>query len=110
VSVRVSTPTGWPHLVAVLSAVTPSGQEIVVSSGGVNTSTLRGASRLVTIRLLNQVTSIPRGSRLRLTLAGSSTAQNPNNLLYLVSAPSEARLAVGEATVVLPVLRRPVSR
>ena len=109
VSVRASTPTGWPHLVAVLSAVTPSG-EVVISEGGVPTATLRSASRLVTIRLMSQAVRIPRGSRLRLTLAGSSTAQHPDNLLYLAGAPSAARLAVGEAKVVLPVLRRPVSR
>jgi predicted acyl esterase len=110
VSVRLRTGTGWPHLVAVLSAVTPSGRELVVSSGGADTSTLRGVARLVTIRLLSQATPIPRGSRLRLTLAGSSTAQHPDNLLYLASVPTSSRLAVGEARVVLPVLRRPVSR
>ncbi|MDQ3777820.1 MAG: hypothetical protein M3310_02970, partial [Actinomycetota bacterium] len=77
---------------------------------GVASPTLRGPARLVTIRLLSQVTTIPRGSRLRLTLAGSSTAQSQSNLLYLLSVPSEARLAVGDAQVVLPVLRQPVSR
>ena len=73
VSVKVSTPTGWPHLVAVLSALTPKGEEIVVSEGGVPTATLGAVSRLLTIRLLSQATPIPRGSRLRLTLAGTST-------------------------------------
>lgn len=110
VSARVSTTTGWPHLVAVLSAVTPDRREIVVSQGGAVTSTLGPSARLVTIRLLSQATTIPRGSRLRLTLAASSTAQDPNNLLYIVSAPAAARLSVGEAKVVLPVLRRAVSR
>ncbi len=110
VSVRLSTPTRWPHLVAVLSALTPGGQEIVVSEGGALTTTLGIPSRLVTIRLLSQATTIPRGSRLRLTLAGSSTAQNPANLLYLVSAPSESKLSIGEAKIVLPILRSPISR
>jgi predicted acyl esterase len=109
VSVRASTPTGWPHLVAVLSAMTPAG-EVVISEGGAPTGTLGPTSRLVTIRLMSQAARIPRGSRLRLTLAGSSTAQHPDNLLYLAGAPSGARLALGEAKVVLPVLRRPVSR
>ena len=109
VSVKVSTPTGWPHLVAVLSALTPHG-EIVVSQGGVPTRTLTPTGRLVTIRLLSQATTIPRGSRLRLTLAGTSTAQSAANLLYLTSPDWKARLTLVEPRVVLPVLRRPVSR
>ena len=110
VSVRASTPTGWSHLVAVLSALTPRGDEIVVSQGGVPTGTLRGTTRVLTIRLMSQATTVPRGSRFRLTLAGVSTAQNPANLLYLAGPQGSSRLAVGEAKLVLPVLRRPVSR
>ena len=91
VSVKASTPTGWSHLVAVLSAITPRGEEIVVSQGGVPTTTLRGTTRTLTIRLLSQATTIPRGSRFRLTLAGVSTAQNPNNLLYLTGPGEHAR-------------------
>jgi pimeloyl-ACP methyl ester carboxylesterase len=109
VSVKVSTPTGWPHLVAVLSALTPQG-EIVISEGGVPTRTLTSTGRLVTIRLMSQVTTIARGSRLRLTLAGTSTAQNPANLLYFLSPESKARLTLTEPKVVLSVLRQPVSR
>ena len=106
--VRVSlTPRNrWTHVVAVLSAVTPRG-EIVVSEGG---TTLAGTSRRnVLIRLLNEVTPIPAGARLRLTLAATSTAQNPGNLLYLVGVPQGARLTVGDATLSLPVLRTRVS-
>ncbi len=110
VSVRTSTPTGWPHLVAVLSALTPRGGEIVVSEGGVPTATLGGVSRLLTIRLMSQATNIPRGSRLRLTLAGTSTAQHRDNLLYFAGPDLSSRLTLGETKVVLPVLRRPVSR
>ena len=110
VSVKVSTPNGWSHLVAVVSAITPGGQEIVVTEGGAPTTTLRSTTRLLTIRLMNVATTIPRGSRFRLTLAGVSTAQSPSNLLYLTGPESASRLAVGEAKVVLPVLRRPVSR
>jgi predicted acyl esterase len=109
VSVKVSTTTGWPHLVGVLSALTPQG-EIVISQGGVPTTTLTASGRLVTIRLMSQATTIPRGSRLRLTLAGTSTAQSPANLLYLLGPDSKARLTLTEPKVVLPVLRRPVSR
>jgi fermentation-respiration switch protein FrsA (DUF1100 family) len=107
---KVSTPTGWSHLVAVLSAITPRGEEIVVSQGGVPTTTLRSVTRVLTIRLMSQATSIPRGSRFRLTLAGVSTAQSPSNLLYLAGPQGSSRIAVGEAKVVLPVLRRPISR
>ena len=110
VSVKASTPTGWSHLVAVLSAITPAGEEIVVSQGGVPTTTLRSTTRNLTIRLLSQATTIPRGSRFRLTLAGVSTAQSPSNLLYLAGPDAGLRLSIGEARIVLPVLRRPVSR
>jgi predicted acyl esterase len=109
-AITVSSTTRWPHLVAVLSAVTPRGDEIVVSQGGTSTPTLSARGRLVTIRLLSQSTTIPRGSRLRLTIAGASTAQHRDNLLYPVSVPSTGQVAIGEATVVLPVLARPISR
>jgi alpha-beta hydrolase superfamily lysophospholipase len=110
VSVRASSTTRWPHLVAVLSVTTPRQGEIVVSAGGAQTPTLSATSRLITIRLLSQATTIPRGSRLRLTIAWASTAQHPDNLLYPVSAPSAARVLLGEVRVVLPTLKRPISR
>ncbi|HEU4943442.1 MAG TPA: alpha/beta fold hydrolase [Gaiellaceae bacterium] len=110
VSVKASTPTGWSHLVAVLSALPPKGPEIVVSEGGVPTTTLRATARLLTIRLMSQATTIPRGSRFRLTLAGVSTAQSSSNLLYLAGPETGSRMTLGEAKVVLPVLRRPISR
>ena len=54
---------------------------------------------------------IPRGARLTLTLASSSVAQNPGNLLYLnLPMPKAARIALGPATLTLPILRKPVSR
>jgi predicted acyl esterase len=109
-AIKASSTTRWPHLVAVLSALTPSGEEIVVSEGGTRTPILSARKRLVTIRLLSQATTIPRGSRLRLTVAGASTAQSPDNLLYPISAPPEARVSIGEVKVVLPVLKRPISR
>lgn len=109
VGVRVSSKTGWPHLVAVLSALTPRGEELVVSEGGASTSTLSARTKMVTIRLLSQATTIPRGSRLRLTIAGASTAQAGDNLLYPLSVPSSSRVSIGEAKVVLPVLKRPIS-
>jgi predicted acyl esterase len=110
VRVRLSSTSGWNQLVAVLSAVTPQGRELVVSAGGARTRLTR-RPRTIPIRLLSQVTAIPARSRLRLTLAATSTAQSPGNLLYLTSnVPSSARLSIGPATVTLPVLSRPVSK
>jgi hypothetical protein len=48
---------------------------------------------------------------LTLTLASSSLAQNPGNLLYLnLPMPRRARVTIGNARLVLPILRKPVSR
>ncbi|MDF2698383.1 MAG: hypothetical protein K0S65_6767 [Labilithrix sp.] len=63
-----------------------------------------------TIRLISQATRIPAGSRLELTLAGTSTAQNPGNLLYLVPVPQRARITLRNVTLTIPALRAPVSR
>src|SRR5215207_2663275 len=109
VKVRVSSTTGWSHHVAVLVARTPSGQEIVVSAGGAPT-TLTSKPRLLTIRLVSQATRIPASSRLELTLAGTSTAQNAANLLYLVPVPQRARITVRNVSLTIPALRTPVSR
>jgi predicted acyl esterase len=101
---------GWSRMVAVLTARTPAGKTIVVSEGGVNTRGMHGRHDL-SIRLIDQATLIPPRSRLRLTLASSSLAQDPSNLLYLnLPMPSAARIWVGDVKLTLPVLRRPVSR
>jgi hypothetical protein len=105
----LASPNGWPHVVAVLSAVTRAGKEIVVSAGGARTR-LGSKTKQVGIRLISQVTNVPPGSRLRLTVAATSTAQSSGNLLYLSGVPSSARLVVGPATLRLPVLRKPISR
>jgi pimeloyl-ACP methyl ester carboxylesterase len=110
VGVSVASTTQWPHVVAVLSAIAPGRPELVISAGGASTPVLSANPRLVTIRLLSQATTIPRGARFRLTIGGVSAAQVGDNLLYPLSVPSMSRLSVGEAKVVLPVLKRPVSR
>ncbi len=108
VNVDVRAAGGWSRLVAVLSATTPSGQEIVVSGGGVP---LRNGRRKVTIRLIDQATFVPRGSRLTLTLASSSLAQSPGNLLYLdLPLPSPARATIFSTKLTVPVLSAPVGR
>jgi predicted acyl esterase len=108
VQTSIAASGGWSRLVAVLTARTPAGKEIVVSAGGVPT---KPGAQKVTIQLLNQATFVPRRSRLTLTLASSSTAQSPSNLLYLdlPMAPT-ARARVGTAVLKLPVLRTPVTK
>jgi predicted acyl esterase len=109
VSVTASTTTSWPHLVAVLSARTPAGQEIVVSAGGVKTASLRSTARTLRIRLLSTAVPVPRGSRLRITLAATSQAQSSANLLYLQSAPAGSRITIRQVSLSLSLLRNPVS-
>jgi hypothetical protein len=108
VQVGIGASGGWSRLVAVLTARTPAGQEILVAAGGVPTA---NGARRVTIRLSNQATFVPRGSRLTLTLASASTAQSSANLLYLdLPMSASARVRVGTATLKLPGLRTPVTR
>jgi predicted acyl esterase len=108
VKVDVRAAGGWSRLVVVLSARTPAGREIVVSGGGVP---LDSGRRTVSIRLLEQATFVPRGSRLTFTLAGSSLAQSPSNLLYLdFPMPAGARATIRSATATVPALTSPVSR
>jgi predicted acyl esterase len=108
VQTSIAASGGWSRLVAVLTARTPAGKEIVVSAGGVPT---KPGAQKVTIRLINQATFVPRRSRLTLTLASSSTAQSSSNLLYLdlPMAPT-ARARVGTAILKLPGLRTPVTK
>jgi pimeloyl-ACP methyl ester carboxylesterase len=109
VQLKLSSSTGWPHVVVVLSALTPQRKEIVVSSGGARVRLTR-KPKIVAVRLISQVTAVPARSRLRLTIAATSTAQSPRNLLYLTGVPDSARLTVGGARLTLPVLAKPVSR
>ena len=108
VQTSIAASGGWSRLVAVLSARTPAGKEIVVSAGGVPT---KPGAQKVTIQLSSQATLIPKGSRLTLTLASSSTAQSSSNLLYLdLPMAQTARARVGTAVLKLPGLRTPVTK
>ena len=108
VQVTANATGGWSRIVAVLSARTPAGKEIVVAGGGVPA---RPGKRTYRIALGSQATFLPRGSRLTVTVASSSLAQNPGNLLYLdLPFASTARLAVTGGALVLPRLATPVSR
>ena len=75
-----------------------------------NTSGLRGTHKL-SIRVIADATLIPRRAKLTMTLASSSLAQNPENLLYLdLPMPTKAKVSLGPARLTLPVLKKPVSR
>jgi fermentation-respiration switch protein FrsA (DUF1100 family) len=103
VTVTATAAGGWSRLVAVLSARPPAGREIVVSGGGVP---IRPGTRTYTIRLIDQATVVPKGSRLLLTLGSTSLRQHPGNLLYLdLPMPAAARLTVRHVGLALPVLR-----
>jgi ABC-2 type transport system ATP-binding protein len=108
VQTSIAASGGWSRLVAVLTARTPAGKEILVSAGGVPT---KPGAQKVTIQMISQATFVPRGSRLTLTLASSSTAQSAANLLYLdLPMPQTARARVGAAVLKLPGLRTPVTK
>jgi pimeloyl-ACP methyl ester carboxylesterase len=107
VKTTVSGTKPFHHLVAVLS-YTSGGSETIVSEGGIPLRP-RAKPKRVSIRLLDQVVAIPPGARLKLTLAATSTAQNPANALYLLGVPSGSRVRLGRISVTLPVLRKPIS-
>jgi predicted acyl esterase len=92
-----------PHVVAVLKAVKPDGSETIVSEGGAAVR-LSSKPRTVTIRMISQATTIPRGSRLTLRIGATS-----GDLLYIAGVPSSSRLTVGGGTLAVPVLARPIS-
>jgi predicted acyl esterase len=107
VKVTATASGGWARLVAVLTARTPTGKEIIVSSGGLPTTPGR---RTYTIRMIDQATFVPKGSRFSVTVASSSSAQNPANLLYLdLPMVAGARATLGPMTLSIPVLTRVIS-
>jgi pimeloyl-ACP methyl ester carboxylesterase len=106
VVVRVTTSAGWDHLVALLTATTPTGKQVVVSAGAIPT---RPGTRTYTIPLFSQITAIPAGSRLQLTF-GSSTSGTAAGLLYLDFPPiGTPTLTVSNGVLRLSAMIRPVS-
>ena len=106
--VPIAASGAWSRLVAVLTARTPAGKEIVVSAGGVPT---RNGAHSLSLRLIDQATYLPKGSRLTLTLGSSSLAQSPSNLLYLdLPMAAKARARVGNAILTVPGLRTPITK
>jgi predicted acyl esterase len=109
VRVTASTPTQWPHLVAVLTAVDARGAETILTEGGTLTSFGRKA-RTISFKLISDANLIRAGVKLRLYLGATSTVQNIANLLYLNFVPEGSRLTVGKVTLTLPVLPKTISR
>jgi hypothetical protein len=107
VKVTATAAGGWARLVAVLTARTPAGKEIIVSAGGVPTTP---GTRTYTIRMVDQATFVPKGSRFSVTVASSSSAQNPANLLYLdLPMVAGARVTLGPMALSIPVLTKVIS-
>ena len=109
VTVSISSRAGYRHLAAVLSSVAPGGAETVITDGGIELPTLSGKSRTVAIRLPDEITPVPAGSKLRLTLAATSTAQSVSNPVYLLPVADGSTATIGRVTLTLPVLKRPIS-
>jgi pimeloyl-ACP methyl ester carboxylesterase len=109
VQVTASTPTQWPHLVAVVTAVDSRGDETILTEGGRVTTFGRKASTL-SFKLISAGNLLRRGSTIRVYLGGTSTVQNLANLLYLKLVPDSSRLRVTKLSLTLPVLPQPVSR
>jgi pimeloyl-ACP methyl ester carboxylesterase len=106
VVVRASTTAGWDHLVALLTATTPTGKQIVVSAGAIAT---RPGTRTYSIPLFSQITAIPAGSSLQVTF-GSSTTGTLGGPLYLDFAPvGTPTLTVANGVLRLSAMIRPVS-
>jgi predicted acyl esterase len=108
VTVKASTRTKAKQLVAVLEALPPQGAATLVSEGGALLPT-KGKAWTVSFPLIHDTALIARGSKLRLTLSWTTTAQSPANLLYLTGVPDGSSLTIKTAAVKLPVLKSPVS-
>jgi predicted acyl esterase len=109
VRLTVASRTGFDHIAAVLTAVRPHGSEIVVSDGGIGVSSLGRGKQSLSIRLPDEITAIPPGSRIRVYLGATSTVQDPRNAVYLVPVKDGEALTVKRLSLTLPVLRKPVS-
>jgi predicted acyl esterase len=105
-TVKVTVSGSFPHLIAALNARLPDGTRLVVSQGGI---ALKPSSKPhpVTIRLLAFATTLPAGTKLRLTFTPVTTGAN---VVYLLSSiPNTAGITIGKAVLTLPVLARPIS-
>jgi len=83
--------------------------DTVLSEGGTITPAGKGTWR-VTFKLISDANLLKKGTRLTLTVGGTSTVQNTDNLLYLKPVPDDARLKIGSVRISVPVLPKPISR
>jgi predicted acyl esterase len=108
VTVKAATRTHAKQLTAVIEAVAPGGAVTIVSEGG---TLLPTASKAWTVSfpLTSDTALIARGSKLRVTLSWTTTAQNAANLLYLTGVPDSSSLTIKSARITLPVLKTAIS-
>jgi predicted acyl esterase len=108
VTVSASTTTQAKQLVAVVEAVPPKGKTTIVSEGG---TLLPKASKSWTLSfpLLSDTALLRPGTKLRVTLSWTSTAQSPANALYLTGVPDGSSLTIKTVRLTLPVLTIRVS-
>jgi len=99
---------GWSRIVAVLTARVGAAVKVVAVGG----ARVRQGSSKALVRLISTATVVPRGSKLTLTLAASSSvAAGTAGLTYLdLPLPEAARLTVRTVSVSLPVLKTPIAR
>jgi pimeloyl-ACP methyl ester carboxylesterase len=108
VTVSASTTTQARQLVAVVEAVPPKGAATILSEGG---TVLPATSKSWTLSfpLISDTSLLKPGTKLRVTLSWTSTAQNAANLLYLTGVPDGSSLTIKTLRVTLPVLKTRVS-
>lgn len=104
VTVTASTPTQWPHLVAVVTA-----GDKILSEGG-SLTPFGAKSRTVQVRLISDANLLNRGTRLTVYLGATSTVQSVANLLYLKPVPDGSVLRGSRVTLTFPVLAKTISR
>ena len=102
-TVTAKSATNWPHVVGVLTA-----GGTVLSEGGTITPDGK-TSWTLRFNLISAGNLLKKGTRLRLTIGGTSTVQNTGNLLYLKPVPDDARLRIGSIKLTVPVLPKPIS-
>jgi pimeloyl-ACP methyl ester carboxylesterase len=108
VTVSASTTTQARQLVAVVEAVPRKGKATIVSEGGTLLPTT-STSWTLSFPLLSDTALMKPGTKLRVTLSWTSTAQDPANLLYVTGVPDGSSLTIKTLRLTLPVLTIRVS-
>jgi pimeloyl-ACP methyl ester carboxylesterase len=108
VTVSASTTTQARQLVAVVEAMPRKGKATIVSEGGTLLPTT-STSWTLSFPLLSDTALLKPGTKLRVTLSWTSTAQDPANLLYITGVPDGSSLTIKTLRLTLPVLTIRVS-